>query len=144
MRGERARFTPACRCRLIHFVIGVETLRMLPGTLCVYPQRRAIVAVSIVRFRRTDPFFEGPWSPEEHYLDDWLSRQYARALYFALAISYGNDMSKFLEQPLCWERRLEVVPQQPEAEVPLPRAATMEGQLLVASISEVCWNACLL
>lgn len=44
--------------------------------------------------RVTDPDFEGLWTPEEEYLDASLFRQYSRALYFSLVITYGNDLSE--------------------------------------------------
>ena len=45
-------------------------------------------------YRVTDSEFEGLWTPEEEYLDASLFRQYSRALYFSLVITYGNDLSE--------------------------------------------------
>lgn len=42
----------------------------------------------------TDPYFEGDWSPDESYLRMGVGKQYARAIYFAFAITYGNDLSE--------------------------------------------------
>ncbi|CAM9669824.1 unnamed protein product [Ectocarpus fasciculatus] len=42
--------------------------------------------------RTTDPEFEGLWVPEQEYLDAALYLKYARALYFSLVITYGNDL----------------------------------------------------
>ncbi|CAM9952116.1 unnamed protein product, partial [Ectocarpus sp. 12 AP-2014] len=42
--------------------------------------------------RTMDPEFEGLWVPEEEYLDAALYEKYARALYFSLVITYGNDL----------------------------------------------------
>lgn len=50
--------------------------------------------LSFLSSRITDPYFDGVWTPEEYYLDLELSSQYARALYFALVIMYGNDLSE--------------------------------------------------
>ncbi|CAM9716906.1 unnamed protein product [Ectocarpus sp. 4 AP-2014] len=42
--------------------------------------------------RTMDPEFEGLWVPEQEYLDAALYEKYARALYFSLVITYGNDL----------------------------------------------------
>ncbi|CAM9213269.1 unnamed protein product, partial [Hapterophycus canaliculatus] len=42
--------------------------------------------------RVTDPDFEGLWTPEQEYLDLELHHQYARAVYYSLVITYGNDL----------------------------------------------------
>ncbi|CAM9312779.1 unnamed protein product, partial [Scytosiphon promiscuus] len=42
--------------------------------------------------RVTDPDFEGLWTPEQEYLDIDLHLQYARAVYYSLVITYGNDL----------------------------------------------------
>ncbi|CAN0288041.1 unnamed protein product, partial [Discosporangium mesarthrocarpum] len=39
-----------------------------------------------------DEGFGGYWTPEEEYLAAPLSQQYARAVYFAFVITYGNDL----------------------------------------------------
>ncbi|CAN0099668.1 unnamed protein product [Ectocarpus sp. 12 AP-2014] len=44
--------------------------------------------------RTMDPEFEGLWVPEQEYLDAALYEKYARALYFSLVITYGNDLSE--------------------------------------------------
>eukprot|EP00903_Cladosiphon_okamuranus_P006812 g6640.t1 len=56
--------------------------------------------------RIADSEFEGLWTPEEEYLDAPLIRQYSRALYFSLVITYGNDLkpendAEFVFSNLC-------------------------------------------
>ena len=50
--------------------------------------------LSVKIYRATDPEFEGLWSPEEEYVHENLYKQYSRAIYFSLVITYGNDLSK--------------------------------------------------
>ena len=74
--------------------LGLQTAvpwRLCPNSFSREPRIR--------RYRVTDSEFEGDWTPEEEYLDASLFRQYSRALYFSLVITYGNDLSE-------WEVRM--------------------------------------
>lgn len=74
---------------------GTHSRRVLVNTVVAFPSKHTTaIRLLFIVFRLTDPDFEGNWTPDDEYLDADLPLKYARALYFSLVITYGNDLSE--------------------------------------------------